>query len=246
MPTAAEKSPRRFPPGPRGLPLVGVVPLFRSDPAGFLAGLARDYGDIVHFRLMRRHAFLFNHPDLVREVLVTQQANFVKSRILQRSKLLLGEGLLTSEGDHHFRQRRLAQPAFHRDRLREYGSIMVDYAARGCSRWSAGQTLDMQAEMMRLTLAIVTRALFSADAEGDAAAVGRAMTEIIDLFRFMMPRFPSIWTASLCPTADVSIAPKRWWSRRSFASFATGGRRAVTMAIWWRPCSPCAMRTAAP
>jgi len=178
-----------FPPGPHGLPLLGVVPIFRSDPAGFLERLAREYGDIVHFRLMRRHAFLFNHPDLIREVLVTQQANFIKSRILQRSKLLLGEGLLTSEGEHHLRQRRLAQPAFHRDRLQSYASIMVDYAIRAREHWQTGERLDMQAEMMRLTLAIVSRALFSADAEGDAAAVGSAMTEIIELFRFMMLPF---------------------------------------------------------
>jgi cytochrome P450 len=189
MPSSVAASRDSFPPGPRGLPLLGVVPIFRSDPAGFLERLARDYGDIVHFRLMRRHAFLFNHPDLIREVLVTQQSNFIKSRILQRSTLLLGEGLLTSEGEHHLRQRRLAQPAFHRDRLQSYASIMVDYAVRARERWQPGEKLDMQAEMMRLTLGIVARALFSADAEGDAAAVGTAMTEIIELFRFMMLPF---------------------------------------------------------
>ena len=189
QPAVADSLKHKFPPGPRGLPLVGVVPIFRSDPAGFLERLAREYGDVVHFRLMSRHAFLFNHPDLIREVLVAQQGNFIKSRILQRSKLLLGEGLLTSEAEHHLRQRRMAQPAFHRERLQSYASIMVDYAMRARERWQPGERLDMQAEMMRLTLAIVSRALFSADAEGDAAEVGRAMTEIIELFRFMMLPF---------------------------------------------------------
>ncbi|HZU27109.1 MAG TPA: cytochrome P450 [Bryobacteraceae bacterium] len=179
----------RFPPGPRGLPLVGVVPLFRRDPAGFLQGLAREYGAVVHFLLMRRHAFLFTHPDHVREILVNQQANFTKSRILQRSKLLLGEGLLTSEGEAHLRQRRMAQPAFYRERLQSYSEIMSSYALRTRERWQPGTTLDMQSEMMRLTLSIVARALFGADAEGDAADVGRAMTEVIELFRFMMLPF---------------------------------------------------------
>lgn len=180
---------RPFPPGPRGMPVLGVVPLFRRDPAGFLQRLAAEYGDVVHFRLMRRHAFLFNHPDHVRELLVTQQGNFMKSRILQRAKLLLGEGLLTSEGEHHLRQRRLAQPAFYRERLQSYAATMAHYALRTRERWQPGIGVDMQAEMMRLTLSIVARALFSADAEGDAAAVGQAMTEIIELFRFMMLPF---------------------------------------------------------
>jgi cytochrome P450 len=163
--------------------------LFRRDPAGFLQRLSREYGDVVHFLLMRRHAFLFSHPDHVRELLVNQQANFIKSRILQRSKLLLGEGLLTSEGELHLRQRRLAQPAFYRERLQSYAEIMSAYALRTRERWREGMMLDMQSEMMRLTLSIVARALFSADAEGDAAHVGRAMTEVIELFRFMMLPF---------------------------------------------------------
>src|SRR5579884_4487545 len=106
---------------------------------------------------MRRHAFLFTHPDHVREILVNQQANFTKSRILQRSKLLLGEGLLTSEGEHHLRQRRMSQPAFYRERIQSYAATMVDYAVRARDRWQAGSEIDVQAEMMRLTLSIVAR-----------------------------------------------------------------------------------------
>jgi cytochrome P450 len=172
-------------PGPRGLPLLGMAPWFRRDPLIFLRQLARDYGDIAQFRLMKLPVFLFNHPDYIRELLITRQSNFIKSRILQRSKRLLGEGLLTSEGEHHLRQRRLVQPAFYRERLQSYAAIMAGYAARARDRWQAGAELDMQSEMMRLTLAIVAKTLFSADVEGDAQAVGHAMSDVIDLFRFM-------------------------------------------------------------
>jgi cytochrome P450 len=131
-------------PGPRALPLVGMAPRFRRDPLTFLRQLARDYGDIAQFRLMKQPVFLFNHPDYIREVLVTRQSNFIKSRILQRSKRLLGEGLLTSEGEHHLRQRRLVQPAFYRERLQSYAAMMAGYAARARDRWQAGAELDIQ------------------------------------------------------------------------------------------------------
>jgi cytochrome P450 len=172
-------------PGPRGLPFLGMAPWFRRDPLAFLCQLARDYGDIAQFQLMKQPVFLFNHPDYIRELLVTQQSNFIKGRIWQRSKRLLGEGLLTSEGEPHLRQRRLVQPAFYRERLQSYAAIMAGYAARARDRWQAGAELDMQSEMMRLTLAIVAKALFGTEVEGDAQAVGRAMSDVIDLFRFM-------------------------------------------------------------
>jgi cytochrome P450 len=135
--------------------------------------------------LMKQPVFLFNHPDYIRELLVTRQSNFIKSRIWQRSKRLLGEGLLTSEGEPHLRQHRLVQPAFYRERLQSYAAVMADYAAQARDRWQAGAELDMQSEMMQLTLAIVAKALFSAEVEGDAQAVGHAVSDVIDLFRFM-------------------------------------------------------------
>src|SRR5690242_6364455 len=115
---------------------------------------ARNYGDLPYFRLGPYDTYLVNHPDFVRDILVTNQANFTKSRALQRAKILLGEGLLTSEGQFHLRQRRLVQPAFHRDRLAGYAAVMSDYAARCRDRWTNGATLDISEEMMRLTLSV--------------------------------------------------------------------------------------------
>src|SRR2546422_719964 len=131
------------PPSSPGKPFVGQLLGFRRDPLKFLSSLARQYGDIVHFKLGPRDIFLLNHPDYIRDVLVTNNRNFVKSRGLEMAKKFLGESLLTSEGEFHRRQRRLAQPAFHRQRINAYGEVMVEYASRASSCWHEGETLDI-------------------------------------------------------------------------------------------------------
>jgi cytochrome P450 len=178
-----------YPPGPKATTPVARVRgyfAFRRDPLSFLTRLAREHGDIVHFIVGSQHAYLLNHPDLIRDVLVNNQDCFHKGRALQRSKRLLGEGLLTSEGEQHRRQRRLAQPAFHRKRIESYGAVMVDYAARQCDSWRDGETVDIAREMMRLTLAIVGKTLFNADVESDAEEIALALTEIMELFNLLL------------------------------------------------------------
>ena len=160
------------PPGPKGHLLVGVLPEFRKDPAGFHEHMARQYGDVVYVPLGRQHIYCINHPDAIREVLVTQQNKFKKSRMLERARVLLGDGLLTSEGEHHRRQRRLVQPAFHRDRLAGYGAVMVERTAIVRDRWQSGQPFDVLQEMMRLTLAIVAKTLFSTQVDSEADEIG--------------------------------------------------------------------------
>ena len=150
---------------------------------------AREHGDLPYFRLGPYHAYLVNHPDFVRDVLVTNQANFTKSRALQRARILLGEGLLTSEGQFHLRQRRLVQPAFHRDRLAGYAEVMTQYAARLRERCQPGTTLDISDEMMRLTLSVVGKTLFSADVESEASEIGAALTTVLKMFRMLMMPF---------------------------------------------------------
>src|SRR5438270_4928367 len=137
---------------------------------------AQKYGDIVQFKVGNERVYLFNHPDLIRDVLVTNQKNFTKSRALVRAKRVLGEGLLTSEGQFHLRQRRLVQPAFHRDRIVTYGRSMVEYARRTADTWTDGARIDMHDEMMKLTLAIVAKTLFSTDVGREADEIGDALT----------------------------------------------------------------------
>ena len=150
--------------------------------------VAREYGDLPYFRLGSFPVYLLNHPDLVKEVLVTQQNKFIKSRALQRARILLGNGLLTSEGDLHRRQRRLAQPAFHRERLAAYADQMTECALKLRDRWTEG-TLDVSTEMMRLTLAVVGKTLFSADVESEASEIGDALTTVLKMFNLLMMPF---------------------------------------------------------
>ena len=132
---------------------------------------------------------MINHPDYIKEVLVTNNQNFIKGLALQRAKRLLGEGLLTSEGEFHRRQKRLAQPAFHRQRIASYSTVMTNYAAAASARWHDGETLDIAEEMMRLTLAIVGKTLFDADVESQAKEVGEAMSVVMDLFNTLTVPF---------------------------------------------------------
>jgi cytochrome P450 len=180
------------PNGPKNPPLVGHLHAFRSNPLGFLIKAAREHGDLVYFRVARQHMYLVNHPDYVREILVTQQNNFLKSRALQRAKVLLGEGLLTSEGQHHLRQRRLVQPAFHRERLAGYASAMLDQAVRVRERWQSGKTMDVSLEMAKLTLSIVAKTLFSADVEREASEIGAAMTASLEMFDLLVMPFSEL------------------------------------------------------
>ena len=192
--SAATRIPR--PPGPDNqFPWLGVLPRFRKDPPKYLLELARKYGDLVHLRLANQHAYIVSHPDAVRDVLVTNQNNFKKSRILERARVLLGQGLLTSEGEFHTRQRRLVQPAFHRDRLIHYADDMVACAVRAREQLQPGEQ-DIWHVMTHLTLAIVGRTLFSADISSDANHIGGALTEIFSLFDTLLMPF-SEWLMKL-------------------------------------------------
>jgi cytochrome P450 len=169
------------PPGPR-MPLFGSLVGPGRDPLQMLTRLAREHGDVTFFKLSGERCYFINHPQYIRDVLVTNQRNFTKSRGLERARKFLGQGLLTSEGQHHLRQRRLIQPAFHRERIASYGSVMVDYAARMRDRWRDGQTFDVSKEMMRVTLAIAGKTLFDTDVESKADEVGVAVTEVLESF----------------------------------------------------------------
>ncbi|MFN2399198.1 MAG: cytochrome P450 [Gemmatimonadaceae bacterium] len=193
--------PAPLPPGPKPRYFGEHVVALARDRLGFLRKLARDHGDIAHVRIGPGNLVLLNHPDLIRDVLVTHNRNFVKGRGLQRARKLLGDGLLTSEGERHLRQRRLAQPAFHRERITAYGAIMSEYAERAGARWSDSAVLDLATEMARLTLGIAGKTLFDSDVEEEASEIGEALTDALKLFSIavlpfseLMDRLPLPWT----------------------------------------------------
>ncbi len=172
----------RIAPGPPQHFFTGNLPEFKRDRLGFLSKSAREYGDCVSIRLGPRRMMIVNHPDQVEEVLVTKNRLFIKHFALRSTGSTLGNGLLTSEGDFWRKQRRLAQPAFHRERIATHAAIMVDYTERMLSSWANGQTRDIQEEMMRVTLEIVAKTLFDADVSGDTADASAAMETMMHSF----------------------------------------------------------------
>lgn len=161
---------------------------FRRRPTEFLTELAA-LGDISFMRMYNQPAYFLNHPELIRDLLVTSHSKFHKGIALQRAKPLLGEGLLTSEGESHLKQRRMIQPAFHRSRIAEYAKSMSFFAESLSGEWNDGDVLEVEKEMTRLTLKIVGKTLFNADVENEAHEVGEAMNQLMALFNFMMLPF---------------------------------------------------------
>ncbi len=191
---------RKRPHGPRSKkPGDQLVPMSR-DPLGYMVKLARDYPDISYIRLGNQRTFLLSHPDYVHDVLVANDWNFLKGRGLKRAKKVLGNGLLTSEGNFHRRQRRLSQPAFHRQRIAAYAETMSEYAARARDRWQAGEKRDIAHDMMSLTLAIVAKTLFDADVEAEAKEIGKALSEVLEIF--------STFSSPLTEVVDKLPLPK--------------------------------------
>ena len=185
----------QLPPSVKADWIGGHLRRFRKRPTEFLTDLSH-LGDVTFFRLGPQPAYFVNNPELVRDVLVTNAHKFMKGRALQRAKALLGEGLLTSEGADHLRQRRMIQPAFHRQRIAGYSRVMVDYASQMAATWNDGEVRDMDREMMRLTLRIVGQTLFGVDVEREADEIGEAMTSIVNLFDFLVFPF-SEWLEKL-------------------------------------------------
>jgi cytochrome P450 len=181
-----------LPPGPKPTPFIGNLFAFRRNPPEFLLNAANEHGEIVHIKLGPQDVFLVNDPELIKDVLVTNNKNFIKSRGLQMAKRFLGEGLLTSEGEFHRRQRRLASPAFHRQRIAAYADVMVNYSVKQRERWHDGETLNIAEEMMRLTLSIVAKTLFDADVESEASEIGDSLTAIMKSFDRITNPFAAI------------------------------------------------------
>ncbi|HVB81165.1 MAG TPA: cytochrome P450 [Candidatus Binataceae bacterium] len=187
------------PPGPRGHLLLGSLREVQREPLELMRAGFREYGDVVRYRFVATRAFLLAHPDHIRHVLHDNHRNYDKHNVdYAMLRRLLGNGLLTSDGAFWYRQRRLMAPMFHRQRVAGFSSLMVDSTLEMLERWDAlersGAPFDVATEMARLTLAIVAKALFSADVSDDAEVIGAALTEVnrqlgefslLDMFRMI-------------------------------------------------------------
>ncbi len=201
---------RKIPPGPRGKPIIGNLREFRSDILGLLETSTRAYGEIVHFRVGPREIFLLNDPYYIQHVLQTNSRNYRKGMALVRSKILLGEGLLTSEGDFWLQQRRLIQPAFHRKRIAAFGQIMTDCTLEMMTQWQSyievHQPLTMAEEMMGLTLNIVCQTLFSTTITKEEQAAVQEAIEIV--LRFGVKNATRLPFMEKLPTPGNQLAKK--------------------------------------
>ena len=176
----AAHSGRTLPPGPRGIPILGVLPALRRDPTAVFMQSARRFGDVVYLKIGSRRGFLITNPADVRHVLQDNARNYHKSPLYAKLRASLGNGLLTSEDEFWLRQRRIAQPAFHRQRIATLAGIMADSARDTAARWQSiaalGEPSDVAEEMMRLTRTVVLRALLGADLGPFAATIDHAWT----------------------------------------------------------------------
>jgi len=173
---------KRLPSGPKGHWLLGSTMDYMRDPLGFLERAAREYGDIFQLRLGNTRTYVLVHPELIDQVLHSQHKVFIKDKLTRLLTPVLGDGLLTSDGDFWRRQRKLAQPAFSMQQVRRYGEEMVAQTERMLDGWNGRFEGDFRHEMMRLTLEIVAKTLFNAEIEEQVEQIGASLDVVQDYF----------------------------------------------------------------
>jgi cytochrome P450 len=196
-----------YPPGPRSRYPGAHLLAFRRDPLGFLTRVAREYGDIAHGTLGRKHLYLLNHPDYVKDVLVTCHRRFT-GLAFEAGKRITGEGLLSAQGEAHRRQRRLVQPAFHRDRLPAYGAAIVEHAQRWRDGQRDGAMVAIRSEMRRLTLGIIGETMFGATDDTAADEVREFIDSGTTLFGPLTFLFARLMERLPLPSARRFIAAR--------------------------------------
>lgn len=202
----------RLPHGPKTGPLgLGFLDSFRADTLKTALRLKREFGDFVHVKAGPYHWFMFNHPDQVKDVLVTRAKIFGKTDIFKRVlKSVDGQGLIVSEGEFWLRQRRIINPAFSHTSIAEYARMMLDEVERHISQWEPGITVDLADEMTKLTLTVAARSFFSVDVSKRAKEIGDAVTIIS---RQMLTEF-----YELLPVPEWVPLPSKITKRRAVAT----------------------------
>ena len=172
----------RTPPGPRDFLGLRTLRALKRDPLGTMQALQRAYGDVMYSPLLNTPSYLLSHPDHVQYVLQANHRNYRQSRSREKLRWALGNGLLTNDGESWLKQRRLMQPAFHRKRIAHFGETITNETQELLAQWQARASqekpLDISSEMMRLTLAIVSRTMFGATVAQDVEELGPAITVV--------------------------------------------------------------------
>jgi len=162
-----------------------------GEPIPLFEHLHKTFGRIAHYRFFGTTIIFINDPEWIQEILINQAGSFIKERTLKRMKILLGEGLITSDDPIHMRQRRIAAPAFHRQRIAGYAQQIVANAAAARDAWSEGQEIDVADEMMHLSLHIVARTLFDTEVTADVLSVRDEVNTIMGLYNYLVA-FPKL------------------------------------------------------
>jgi cytochrome P450 len=173
----------KVPGPPKSHFIFGNLPDFQKNPPEYILKIAKEYGNISAINLAGFLCVIVNEPDEIKDIMMTNQKQFIKAHAFRILKKLLGEGLLTSEGEFHKRQKRLAQPAFFKARVNSFGSGMVDYTNKIQTNWNDGDTLDLHTEMTNVTLGIVAKTLFNTEVGTDESReIGEALTAGLGIF----------------------------------------------------------------
>jgi cytochrome P450 len=191
LPTLVRRGRYIYPPGLRmNLPFYLFYKFFEPGNPILLFEHLRRYGRAAHYRILMNDVVLLNDPADIREVLIDKAASFGKDRTQKRMKILLGEGLITSDGEKHKRGRRIAAPAFHRQRIQGYASQIVAMADGVSATWQPGEPIDIAAEMMRLALQITARTLFDTEVTPEIHVINEQVNIVMDLYNYLvaMPR----------------------------------------------------------
>ncbi len=194
-------TPPALPPGPKGLPILGNALDLSRETLGFLARCGREYGDLVSLRFLGKPILFVNHPALIEQVLTIRQRAIIKDVAQRTDHALIGRGLFLSEGKTWRWQRRLMQPAFHRERIAAYGATMVAKTTRALDDWRADTARDIYDDMSRLTLEIVAQTMFDADLRPDAATIVAALARALDCLDRRV-RGPQLFLPERLPTAN--------------------------------------------
>jgi cytochrome P450 len=185
----------------------GQLLAFRNRRIAWQMRLMNEFGDICRTSIGPFPAVVISSAELAQSVLVENAQHFVKSRGLQVTRPLLGNGLLTSEGAFHRRQRKLISPGLQHRRVGTYAGVMASYTEAAQARWKDGETLDVSAAMMKLTLAIAGKTMFDADLEGEASEIGEAIT--------IANRAVSEQITSILPAPLAWPLPRNWPVKRA-------------------------------
>jgi cytochrome P450 len=198
-----------------------------GEPIPLFEHLHKVFGKIAHYRFMGTTIVFINEPEWINEILVNQAGSFVRERTLKRMKILLGEGLITSDDPIHMRQRRIAAPAFHRQRIAGYAGEIVESAAGAAGRWSAGGEIDIADEMMQLSLHIVAKTLFDSEVTADVLAVRDEVNTIMGLYNFLVA-FPKLEAVLHWPIPGVMKFRRSRGNLDALVARMIANRRALT------------------